>query len=446
VIRLERVFSPLGAVLILYCPLLLLYLVSSDAVFETDFSSRKAFTWAAFGYFGLAILLFAAGAAVGKDRGARRPWGGLGRRGAQPLSRARKRSLTVLIETALVLSLVAYAVWFLLGIIRAGGVGAVLATWRDHPHAVKNLFATVPGVTTLTQLAVAAVPLAVAYGIATRGALARKLVVAVFVLAVFRAVFIEERLALIELLVPLAYLKLAPRRLPVTKVWVAAIAVLVAAVSFFAITELRRTYVYTHDFSAGRVTTRFFGYYLTSINNGFAMIDDYPGRTPAYSTAEFLWQFPVLSDLRVDELPGVGTVSVRYSDLAGVDPPEFWPGALYVQGLSPEYNVFSTPGYLAADFGWFGLAGLFVLGFVSGLLYRRAPATPFHRALYGVWLVGLLEFMRTYYFTNTRVFPAYLLFLAAYLVLRQPTGARVPLRRPLPSTAGLGEADLKAQT
>jgi oligosaccharide repeat unit polymerase len=445
VIRLERVFSPLGAVLIIYCPLLLLYLVSSDAVFENDFSSRKAFTWAAFAYFGLGILLFAAGAAAGKDRARRRPSGGLGRNG-EPLSRARKRSLTVLIETSLVLSLVAYAVWFLLGIIRAGGIGTVLATWRNDPHAVKDLFATLPGVTTLTQLAVAAVPLAIVYGIAARGTLARKLVVAVLVLATLRAVFLEERLALIEVFVPLAYLKLAPRRLPVTKVWVCAIAVLVAAISFFAVTELRRTYAYTHDFSAGRVTTRFFGYYLTSINNGFMTIDDYPGRTPAYSTTEFLWQFPVLGDLRVDELPGVGTVSVRYSDLTGVDPPSFWQQALFAQGLSDEYNVFSTPGYLAGDFGWFGLVGLFVLGFVSGLLYRRAAATPFHRALYGVWLVGLLEFMRTYYFTNTRVFPAYLVFLAAYLVLRQPTGARVPLRRPLASRAGLGEADLKAQT
>jgi oligosaccharide repeat unit polymerase len=443
VIRLERIFSPLGAILVLYCPLLLLYLVGSDTAFETDFSSRKAFTWGALAYYVLALLVFGAGAAAGGDMARRRPSGGLGAAAEPPLTAARKRSLTVLVEVSLVVSLLAYLLWFGLGLIRAGGVGVVLSTWRSHPHEVRGLFETVPGMTTLTQLAVAAVPLAVVFGLAGRGTIVRKLIVAVVALAAIRTVFLEERLALIELLVPLAYLKLVRRRLPATKVWVSALALLLAALTFFAVTELRRTYVYTHDFSPARVTTRFFGYYLTSINNGFAIVDRYPGRTPAYATGEFLWQFPVLGSTRIDELPDVGTVSFRYSDLAGVNPPAFWPGALSSQGLSAEYNVFTTPGYLAADFGWFGLVALFLLGVVSGLLYRRAGVTCFHRALYAVWFVGLLEFMRTYYFLNTRVVPAYLVFLAAYLVLRQPAGARVPLRAPV-SSAGPADADLKA--
>jgi hypothetical protein len=45
-----------------------------------------------------------------------------------------------------------------------------------------------------------------------------------------------------------------------------------------------------------------------------------------------------------------------------------------------------------------------------------------------VWLVGLFEFMRILYFTNTRMFPAYLVFIAAYLVVRR----RAPLGAPRP--------------
>jgi hypothetical protein len=43
----------------------------------------------------------------------------------------------------------------------------------------------------------------------------------------------------------------------------------------------------------------------------------------------------------------------------------------------------------------------------------------FHRALYALWLVGLLEFMRIMYFFDTRALPAYAVFVVLYLVLRR---------------------------
>ena len=76
-----------------------------------------------------------------------------------------------------------------------------------------------------------------------------------------------------------------------------------------------------------------------------------------------------------------------------------------------------------------------MLGVVSGALYRRSETSAFHRALYAVWLVGLFEFMRILYFTNTRVFPAYLVFAAAYLVLRRRARARIPIARPAAEVA-----------
>jgi oligosaccharide repeat unit polymerase len=437
--RLKGAFSPLALLLFLYVPLLALYAASGESVFETVFESRRAFSWTGLAYFGLALLAFGAGAAMGGDAGRRRPLGALGRGGRLELGGAQRRSLGALLEGALLVSLGAYVAWFAIGSYRAGGPLALLAEWRENPHAVKTvILATVPGVTTLTQLAVAAIPLAVAFGLHRERSVLRKLVWITLALALARAVFSSERLAVIELVVPLAFLALAPRRAPVPKVVVSALALAVAVMAFFAVTELRRTYVYTNDFSAQSATTRFFGYYLTSLNNGFAIVDEYPARTPFYSTGRMLWELPGVGDFRADHLPGVGTVSFRYEDTFGVEPSSFWPPAFAAQDLDYEFNVFSTPGYLAADFGWLGVLAVFLIGAVSGLLYSRADASAFHRALYAVWLVGLLEFMRILYFTDTRLAPAYAVFLAAFLVLRRPS--RAPLARPALLHGSLGRS------
>ncbi len=431
-IRLAAVFSPLKLTVFLYVPLLVLYLASSPTIFRLDFDSRKALTATGLVFFALALATFAVGAHLGArlrrpvDRGAG---------GARELSPDRRRSLAVLIETALVVSLGAYLLWFGRGILNAGGPFEFIDIWRSDPHRIKDeIMTSVPGVTTLTQLAVAAIPLSVVYGLNRRGSAIRLLTVVILVLAAARALFVSERLAIVELIVPLVYVLVAPRKLTIPRVVVYAVTFVVAAMLLFSVTELRRTYVYTDNFSATRSATRFLGYYLTSVNNGMAVIDQYPARTPFYSSGEILWKFPGLGGLRLDHFPVVGTHSLAYPDLFGVDPESFWPGAFADQGLSYEFNVFTGPGFLAADFGWAALVALLLLGVVSGRLYVRADETPFHRAFYAVWLVGLFELMRILYFSNVRAFPAYLVFLAAYLVVRQ-RGVREPVTRALPSAA-----------
>jgi oligosaccharide repeat unit polymerase len=419
VIRLSSVFSPLVFVFFFYVPLLLLYVVSSRSVFATDLGSRKALSWTGLTYFSLALLCFAAGAKLGSDRVESRAHSrnnGIER----TLTPAQKRSLAVLVETALVVSVAASVFWFALGIARAGGIAAFVEIWQRDPFRLKSeILATVPGVTTLMQLAVAAIPLAVVYGLNRKGSVIRILIVFAVALAAARAVFFSERLALVELLLPLVFLAVAPRRVTVSRVTVYAVVLLTAVITFFAVTELRRTYAYTGDFSASRVSTRFVGYYLTSVNNGMAVAAEYPGATPFYSTARGLWRFPVVGDLRLEHLPEIGTVSFRYDDAFGVDPESFWREAFAAEGLNYEFNVLTTPGYLAADFGWGGLFAILVLGLISGTLFRRSETSSFHLALYAVWVVGLFELMRIFYFADTRLVPAYLVFIAAYLVVRR---------------------------
>jgi len=436
VIVVRSIFSPLSLAVFLFVPVLALYVVSSATVFDVEFDSRKALSPSGLAYFGLALLLFAAGAKAGDDAIRFRRRRGLDRDTELEPTPAQRRSLTVLLEAALVVSVGAYALWFGLGIVRAGGVLELVEIWRSDPQRVKSgLLLTLPGITTLTQLAVAAIPLAIAFGLARRGSAIRVLVAIVLVLVVIRTLLFSERLALLELLLPVLFLFLAPRRVTVSRAAIYAGVFLATAMTLFAATELRRTYVYTNDFSVTTSATRFFGYYLTSVNNGMAVIDEYPARTPFYSTGEFLWQFPGVRDLRVEQFPYLDTVSLRYVDAFGIDPPSFWREAFLAQRLDLEFSVFTAPGYLAADFGWAGLIAVFAIGLVSGRLYRASETSPFHRALYAVWLVGLFEFMRILYFTNTRVFPAYLVFLAAAAVLRRPgLSARTAevLREPTP--------------
>jgi hypothetical protein len=419
-IRLGSVFSPLKLVLFLYVPLLLLYVGTGTQVFASDFGSVKALSWTGFSYFGLAVLLFAAGAKIGADGTGRKAVRGRPRPGRRELTRDQRRSLAVLLEAALLTSIGAYLLWFSLGVVRAGGPAKLIEAWRNDPHLVKDVYlATVPGITTLTQLAVAAIPLVLAFGLFRRGTVMPVLVVLVVALALVRSFLFNERLALLEVLVPGIVVLAAPRRVTIPRIAAYAGIFVATVVTFFAVTELRRTYVYTHQFSVSHATARFFGYYLTSVNNGMVVAERYRGQTPFYSTGGILWSFPVAGDLRVEHLPSIGTISLKYSDLFGVDPPEFWPSAFSREGLNYEFNTFSTPGYLAADLAWLGLLAVFLLGLVSGRLYRWSSDDDLSLAFYAVWVVGLLEFMRILYFTNSRLLPAYIVFMGAFLVVRR---------------------------
>jgi oligosaccharide repeat unit polymerase len=416
-ISLDLLFSPVTIALGLYVPLFALFLITKPSVFSSEFSVVKAENLAGLSYLTLALLAFLFGALAGM-RFVRRGTKSEGIAAASEDDNVHEQLLRGL-RVALLLSIAAYVAWFGLGAVRAGGVGALISQWLASPEQVKaGALRTIPGVTTLTQLSVAAVPLAVTFGLLKRRGV-MPLVIVIFVLAFVRSFVFSERLAILELVVPIIYLALSKRVVEVHKAVLVALASGVAVLGLFTATEARRSYVYTQNLSATRVTARFFGYYLTSENNAVVVVNSYPAATPLANTGEMFWQFPLVTHSRVDHVPVFGTFSLRYQDLFGKDPAQFWQQAFPEHGLSYEYNVFTTPGFLAADFGWAGLVGVALLGLYSGVLYKRARVSRFHRALYALWLVGLLEFMRIMYFFDTRALPAYAVFVVLYLVLRR---------------------------
>ena len=411
-IPVDLLFAPYVLVLALGAPVLALYLLVPADTFEREFLSFKWDTGTAALYYAAALAAFALGGGAG-DVMARRP------AAETPAPSAVERDLVRrLCAVALVLTILAYALWWARGIANAGGVTELLNAFARDPNFVKfDVLTTIPGVTTLMQLAVAAVPLAVAYRLLDRRLLVA-LVAVVAALALGRAILASERLALLELVVPAGYLLVAGRRVSPSRLLAALGLLVLGVLAFFLVNELRRLGPYWEGFGVADALWRFAAYYLATVNNAFAIADHHLLATPFYFTGQPVW-----------ELPGIRDVGVTYERITGIDAAAFYGDGFFRENaVSTGINVFGTPGAVAADFGWAGIVWLAGLGGVAGALYRTGERSVLARAVYAVWVVGLLEFLRIYYVVSTRVVPAYVLFAAALLLLGlRRRSARAPV-------------------
>ena len=400
-IQVNRLVSPLVFVLATYIPALIAFIAIPKQTYVNVFASQKNEALVALLLVGLSVAAFAVGVVLGGRW--HRVSGGI-----VETPSGRLPQLDVLVWLAIAGALVGYVVWFALALHRAGGpVGLLWHYEHDDAGTVKRVyFATVPGVTTLSQLAVAAVPLCVAAGMWGRSRLVRVSVGVLLVFGLVRSVLASERLALIELVVPVLYVlvwrvRLRPARLA------ACIAVLVlAVVAFFSATEFHRT-LQGQGFSLQRPATRFTAYYLNSLDNGMAIAKDYRFATPCYFTLTSLWAFP-----------GVSATPLDYTRLTGVSPGRVLDNFHELHGLTPTVTTLGLPGSMAMDWGWLAPLVLLGLGVTAGAIHRSTETSVVARVWYGIWLVGLLEFWRTPYLFNQRLAPPYAVLLVAFLLLR----------------------------
>lgn len=298
----------------------------------------------------------------------------------------------------------------------------------NYGGQLKTVFAPVAGVTSLTQVGIAYVVVAgllLCHGRST--ALVRRLVI-VLVLGLMRSFLLTERLALLELIVPLVAigatrLRSRPRRggwLPYAPV----LAIPLLLVVFGAF-EYSRSWQYyrgrtTHSFPLF-VVNRLAGYYATSYNNGALQLDHLTsGRLP-YDSIQSFWTAPGIAQLDL------------YHSLTGQNGGDLLTNVLSQYG-NPEFN---NPGGLAVPLVDFGTIGglLFFLaaGIAIGFVYRGwRSSEPLGLLVYPVLFTGLLELPRYLYWTQGRVFPA-LVFLAATagLMTRADQRARQPQRPPV---------------
>ncbi|KUI39754.1 O-antigen polymerase [Mycobacterium sp. GA-2829] len=398
--------SPAGVTLTVAAIAITLTAVVSDERFRTLWKTPKSITESMLLLMFCGALAMALGAllvgAIRPTRAPAGPWPDLPDSVMSGLQR---------ISTALVaLTMVGYAGFGYL-ILRAGIGWSDLAGAAGYDGAtpIKEAVGTVPGVTTMTQFGIASVIVStvVLAQRFDRAELAKLLVV--LGAAVPRAYIFTERLAILELVVPIAVLVCfraaqSPRWLrPLRYLPLFAIP---AVLLFFSVFEYFRSWEFFRStgqsfwqFSTERVA----GYYATALNNGYLEYThlNVPTRRPL-TTLQFLW-----------DAPGVRNIGL-YDQLAGRFPGRNGPvqdadyGFVLQHYGNLEFN--NSSGY-AVPFLDYGPAGglvyFLIVGVVAGLLYRAfREGRPAGLLLYPVLFVGLLELPRYMHWTQGRAFPA----------------------------------------
>jgi hypothetical protein len=358
---------------------------------------------------GAAALAFGALVAVATAPMARprsAPWPGLNDRSVKLLRRS---------STALTAATVVGYAGFAVLIVRAGldPLELFLGSQSDrYGMGVKDVVGTIPGVTTLTQFGIAAVVTSTILLVRehSRGELYKLLTVTG--LALLRSYVFDERLAILELVVPITVILAGS--LSLQHGWRRRSAQLIPFVSFVGTVVIFGTFEYFRSWTFYRtqVTTsytefalsRFAGYYATALNNGQLVLEHLqrPKRVP-YDTIEFFWTAPGIAQMRLYE-----TLDGHLPANTG-EPDSAWFRVLN-NFANPEFN--NPSGYVGAFIDWGPFGGVLyflVIGVISGLLYHGfRQAKPLGLFLYPVVFVGLLELPLLVYWPEGRATPAWI--------------------------------------
>jgi hypothetical protein len=320
------------------------------------------------------------------------------------------------------LTLFGYVTWFGNAILNAGGLeplitslGAILSQDSGEGAYVKAvLFENLSGITTFTQFGVLYATVEALLWVrraAPRSvALTRMTIVVAF--TVPRAILLSERIALLEIVIPVSIILLDAvwsKRSYRSFVRLSPVYFGLGVVSLFAFAEYFRSWTFYKSVYAGNylqfVADRFFGYYFTSINNA-AVVFYYEPLQPFRYTLNDLLTFPYFG-AKVQEWYTMvfGDTYVHLS-------------ILLETYASYEFNTVATFGLLVNEYSVvFAPVAGFLLGLISSALHRGfARGRLVGTLLYPSWFVGLLEVSRHYIWADQRYFPV-LAFLVISLYL-----------------------------
>lgn len=401
--------SPAGAMVFVVIPTILLAANISDKAYLGSWETHKYFTWASALLLLQGVGLFMAMSAVPLlGRGRRResaPWPGLSTYVLDRLVRAANVLFWI--------TIVGYAVYGLVGVARGARPAMLLdalVTQDTLGGELKEMFAPVSGVTTLTQVGIAYIVIAVVVMLHRREPGLRGRVALLAFLALFRAFFLSERLAIIELAVPVVALVVCAlagsRRSPV-RVAVRLLPVVLAplAIVVFGLFEYSRSWQFYQSKTGGSFADfaidRFAGYYVTAYNNGqIAMsYEQFPGRLPL-RTLEGVWTAPVIQQVNLYERLSPGGEDLFQTLLKLRGNPEFNNPC----GVCDPFVDYGHAGALI----WFAVAGLLL-----GWLYRSfCNGSVWALLIYPPMVTGLFEMPRYLYWTQGRWVPALVALLA----------------------------------
>ncbi len=417
--------SPIGAVLLVIPVSLLVADRIPDLDYRTFYRAPKVLTHADTRLFLVAAAVLTLGLLVPMVARVARPmpaWPALPASSADALRRGE--------PVAFWLTVAGYLLLGVLGLAR-GATPSVLysaiVSGDNYTGQLKTLFAPVAGITSLTQVGIAYV--VVAGTLLTEGSSSRLLrrVAIVVLLGLARAYLLTERLAVLELLVPLLAIgAFHLRQRWRNGGWVGAVPIVAvpALLVVFGAFEYSRSWVFFRDRTTLSfpefVVNRLAGYYATSYNNGaLQLAHPVSGRLP-YDSIQAFWTAPGISQLNLYEL---------LSHQGGSD----LLNTVLAQYGNPEFN---NPGGLATPFIDFGHVGGFVFFFLCGLVVGTAytgwrSGRPVGLLTYPVMFTGLLELPRYVYWTQGRVVPAAVVLLVLASVMnRAPQRSLVPVVTP----------------
>jgi oligosaccharide repeat unit polymerase len=310
---------------------------------------------------------------------------------------------------------------------------------------LKKRASTIAGLTTLSQVGIASVIVSslLLCHRRTSGEVVQLSII--FALSILRAFIWSERLAFLELAVPVIVIYISHRASVIRSrrglIKIAPIIALPVLFAIFGFFEYFRSWAYYRTISNESFTTfiaeRLAAYYVTGLNNGQIEIDQLEvlGRWP-FATIEALWTAPGLSSFGLYEKLSAGSPSL---DARGTPDPL----ALLEKFGSVEFNNPSGYGEVFLDYGRFGAFAYFLLvGILAGVLYsqmRRSNTTGL--LFYPLIYVGLLEFPRYIHWAQGRTTPAIVALLVVAIFLHRSRGST---SRSSPTAQGIRSASPSA--
>lgn len=341
------------------------------------------------------------------------------------------RPVATVFNVSFVLCVLGYLFWAAVAIKNGINLGLVMDALMGRDGAVyvlrEQYLTTVAGVTTLTQFGIATVVLGPALAVVAGWRKVRWQLAIVLFLALMRAILHSERLALIELAVPLivSWLLLRKPSRNHEGLWrntirlapVAGGGVLFLVFSAFEYSRSWLGFYSTQESSFWRFAAlRLLGYYSTALNNGALMWKSLTEPLGApYFTFAFAWKFPLVNEVVRSVFPALSFSEAGYMDLLD-------------SSANPEFN---NPGGLFLPVVDFGIAGALlywaVCGAVCGYLYKEArKRTAAGIFLYPAVFTSLIEVSRVLYWADGRFFPPmFLLVVSVLFLFREPLNRHV---------------------
>lgn len=398
-------FRPSHVAMLLTMPIVVLSFISSNSFYQ-EFGTFNVITPSRFFVIWLAIIGFAGGSWVGEVLQARRP--------RQPSIYMTEYSFRILV--------------FGLGFVATCATILFLAPFATNPALVRDILAGVAGasdtarenanqisgITSQENLFNLVVVLLMLKPILTgrrRSNSERLLLCMVLAITAVKVILHAERIALIEIVVPLSLVTAGMRR--PSLLWrLAPLTGIGTMLVFFTGTEYLRSWVsYYADRSDSLIAfamDRLLAYYATAVNNGAWVFDQINSYYFPVFTAQWLWHLPV---------PGLPEWLAQVVGIK-VPNPE-WVQEL-LAGQNGEFNNLSGLFSPITDFGpALGVLIWVFIGFISGRLYWGfRTGRLLGLILFPTWYVGILEIPRIFYWGDNRFFPTLVVSLSiAYAFL-----------------------------